>query len=150
MTEFYARLINQLDRPDLIAQYVGWIEYWTEKLVCPEGIDCYYNEKEVPFNNWDAMPGIWHAYSIRGFYNAVVHAYIGVSMDENGLNIYPYSGEEVAIQNLHWGEKTIDVSVKGSGKNILSVKLNGEEQGCVKTIPHEALKEQNTIEIIRG
>ncbi len=150
MSEFYVRLVNRFDRPDLMAQYIGWLEYWTERLICPEGIDCYCNEAEVPFNNWDAMPGIWHGYSIRGFYNAVVHGYIGVDIDENGLNFHPYSGEEVSVENLHWGSKAFDISVKGSGKNILRVELNGEDLGAVTTIPHTKLKEHNRITVTRG
>ncbi len=148
MSEFYARLVNRFDRKDLMEQYVGWLEYWTEKLICPEGIDCYYNE-EVPFNNWDAMPGIWHGYSIRGFYNAIVHAYIGIDFDEMGLNFYPYSGEEVVIEQLHWGDKTFDISVKGSGKNIQNVTLNGESLGSVKTIPYEMFTKHNCVVLVR-
>ncbi|MBQ4087649.1 MAG: hypothetical protein IJC78_05320 [Clostridia bacterium] len=149
MSEFYVRLVNQFDRKDLMEQYVGWLEYWTEKLICPEGIDCYFNEREVPFNNWDALPGIWHGYSIRGFYNAIVHAYIGVDFDETGLHFHPYTGDEVAVSNLHWGEKTFDISIVGSGKNIRNVMLNGESLGSVKTIPYEMLMQHNRIELVR-
>ena len=149
MSEFYVRLVNQFDRKDLMEQYVGWLEYWTEKRICPEGIDCYFNEQEVPFNNWDALPGIWHGYSIRGFYNAIVHAYIGIDFDETGIHFHPYSGDEVTIEQLHWGEKTFDISVIGSGKNIRNVTLNGESLGSVKTIPYEVLMQHNRIELVR-
>lgn len=149
MSEFYTRLINRFDRPDLIEQYVGWVEYWSEKLSCPEGISCYCDEKEVPFDNWNSAPGIWHGYSIRGFYNAIVHAYIGLDFDEKGLNFYPYSGEEVSIENLHFGDKTFDVSMKGSGTKIDCVVLNNENIGSVTTIPYVMLKDKNVIEVIR-
>ena len=149
MSEFYTRLINRFNRPDLIEQYVGWVEYWSEKLSCPEGISCYCDEKEVPFDNWNSAPGIWHGYSIRGFYNAIVHAYIGLDFDEKGLNFYPYSGEEVSIENLHFGDKTFDVSMKGSGTKIDCVVLNNENIGSVTTIPYVMLKDKNVIEVIR-
>lgn len=149
MSEFYTRLINRFDRPELVEQYIGWVEYWSERLMCPEGISCYCNEREVPFDNWNAMPGIWHGYSIRGFYNSVVHAYIGVDFDEKGMNFYPYSGEEVSIENLHWGERTFDIAMKGSGKIIENVVLNGKSLGSVTTIPYEMLQERNEIEVLR-
>ena len=149
MSEFYIRLINRFDRPKLMNQYIGWVEYWTERLMCPEGIDCYCDDPNVPFDNWNAMPGIWHAYSVRGFYNAIVHGFIGIDFDENGINFYPYSGEEVSVEQLHWGEKTFSVSMRGSGPLILDVVLNGVSLGSVKTIPYKLLARENEIFVYR-
>ena len=100
MSEFYTRLINAYDKPEYINKYVGWLEYWNEKLMCPEGISCYDNLKEVPFDNWNARLGTWQGYNMRGFYNSVIHAVIGLDFDKNGLNFYPYSGEEMTIEKL--------------------------------------------------
>lgn len=149
MSEFYTRLINQSDRPDLVNQYIGWVEYWSERLMCPEGIPCYDNDSEVPFDNWNCLCGIWHGYSIRGFYNSIVHAYVGVDFDENGMNFYPYSGEEVTLYNLHWGEKTFDVFMKGSGTSVETVHLNGKNLGSVRSIPYHILEKHNRIEVVR-
>lgn len=150
MSEFYIRLINQFNRPDLIRQYISWIEYWAERLMCPEGIPCYDNDPNVPFDNWNCLCGIWHGYSIRGFYNAVVHAFIGVDFDEKGLNIYPYSGEEAELLNLHFGNKTFNIQMRGSGRHVKSVRLNGEDLGAVTVIPFERFCAHNTVEVIRG
>ncbi len=149
MSEFYTRLINQFDRPDLVKQYIGWVEYWSERLMCPEGIPCYDNDSEVPFDNWNCLCGIWHGYSIRGFYDSIVHAYVGVDFDENGMNFYPYSGEEVTLYNLHWGERTFDVFMKGSGTSVEMVHLNGKNIGSVRSIPYHILETHNRIEVIR-
>ena len=149
MSEFYTRLINRFNRPELVEQYLGWVEHWTGRLMCPEGISCYSNEADVPYDRWNAQPGIWHGYSIRGFYNALVHSYIGVDFDERGMNFYPYSGEEVAIENLHFGEKSFDVEMKGSGAKIREVVLNGESLGSVTSIPYEMLKEKNIVQVWR-
>lgn len=148
MSEFYTRLINRYDRPDLVAQYVGWVEYWTGMLMCPEGVDCYRNE-EPPVDRWSAMSGIWHGYSMRGFYNSLVHCYIGVDFDEKGMNFYPYSGEEVSIEKLHFGARSFDVTMQGSGRGIGSVVLNGENLGSVTTIPYSMLGEHNTVVVTR-
>ncbi len=150
MSEFYTRLVNKYDRPDLMKQYASWVEYWTEKLMCPEGVSCYDNEFEVPYDNWNARCGTWHGYNIRGFYNSIVHAFVGVDFDENGLNIYAYSGEELELNNLHFGEKTFDIKMNGSGKNVLKLVLNGEDLGAVSNIPFEKMGSQNTVEVTRG
>lgn len=149
MSEFYTRLVNKYDRPDLINQYASWVEYWTGKLMCPEGISCYDNEFEVPYDNWNSLCGTWQGYNIRGFYNSLVHAFVGVDFDEKGMNIYPYSGEELELLNLHFGNKSFDVKMIGSGKNIKDIILNGKSIGAVSVIPYNILKEKNTVEVIR-
>ncbi len=149
MSEFYIRLINRFNRPDLINQYVGWVEYWSERLTCPEGISCYDNVKEVPFDAWNCLCGIWHGYSIRGFYNAIVHGFVGVDFDQEGFHIYPYSGEEVALRGLHFGERIFDITIKGSGPSVAHVRINGDDFGAATTIPMEVFELHNTVEIIR-
>jgi len=150
MSEFYTRLLNRFDRKELMDQYVGWIEYWTKRLMCPEGISCYCNEENVPFDNWNAQPGIWHGYSIRGFYNAAVHSFVGVDFDEEGLHIYPYTGEEVQLENLHFGNRRFDISMKGSGRTVLSVTFNQEVLGSITTIKYPLMKDRNVLEVVRG
>ncbi len=149
MSEFYTRLANAQDKPELLSQYVDWLCYWSEKLMCPEGISCYEWDKNVPYDGWNALPGSWHGYSIRGFYNAIVHSYIGVDFDRNGLNLYPYSGDEVAIDNLHFGAYTFDVQMQGSGPYIQRVMLNDKDLGCVNNIPVALLGKHNRIEVLR-
>lgn len=150
MSEFYTRLINRFDRSDLLEQYIGWIEYWTNRLMCPEGISCYCSQKDVPFDNWNAAPGIWHGYSIRGFYNAVIHSYVGVDFDEQGLNFHPHSGDDVRIENLHWGNMTFHIAIHGGSNIIQRVTLNGKDLGNVNSIPYEMLKSENSVEVFRG
>lgn len=149
MSEFYIRLINRFDEPEMLRQYVGWIEYWTGRLMCPEGIPCYDADPNVPFDNWNCMCGIWHGYSMRGFYNAVVHGFVGVDIDHEGLHIYPYSGEELTLSNLHFGQYNFDIQMRGSGASVASVVLNGEPLGAVTVIPFEKLGAHNTVEVVR-
>lgn len=149
MSEFYIRLINKGDRPDYINKYISWIEYWSERLMCPEGISTYENKYDVPFDNWNAMCGIWQGYNIRGFYNAVVHGIVGVDFDEKGINFYPYSGEEMSLNNFRFGDKTFDIEMKGSGRRIKSVILNGEDLKEVYSVPFPKLEKYNRITVIR-
>lgn len=149
MSEYYTRLLNSENQKMAMELYLSWVEYWTKKLMCPEGIPCYDENFEVPFDNWNCQNGIWHAYSIRGFYNAVVHSYIGVDFDNEGINFYPYSGDEVEIANLHFGSRSFDISMCGSGNEVENVILNGKELGNVLSIPFADLEKTNTIKVIR-
>lgn len=103
--EIYSRLINFANRKDLIEQFIGWISCWTDILMCPEGIDCYDNINEPKPDDWNALNGTWQAYSIRAWYEAIVHSVVGVDFAENGMNIYPYDGEEMTLKNLHFAGK---------------------------------------------
>ena len=149
MSEFYTRLANRADRNDLLQQYAGWVEYWTERLTCPEGISCYCDDENVPFDNWNSLCGVWHGYSMRGFYNAIIHSYVGVDIDHKGLNIYPRTGPELTLEGLHFGRKTFDITLSGSGTEVENVIVNGEALGSVINIPHSMLKQYNTVMIHR-
>lgn len=148
-SEFYTRLLNLQNKPEELNQYAGWVEYWSKKLMCPEGISCYDDSYEVEYDNWNAQCGIWQGYSIRGMYNAIVHNFIGVDFNRYGINFYAYSGEELEIENLHFGNRSFNIKMSGSGKQIEKVILNGEDIGSVSSIKFEQLKNKNSIEVIR-
>lgn len=149
MSEFYTRLANRYDRPDLLRQWGEWVEGWTRRLMCPEGISCYADEAMPPFDNWNCQPGIWHGYSMRGWYTAAVHSVVGVDLDAGGLTVYPYSGEEMTLRGLHYGEKTLDIVMRGSGPYVEKLTVNGTELRALHKVPADLLREHNRIEVRR-
>ncbi|MBO5197666.1 MAG: hypothetical protein J6B85_03985 [Lachnospiraceae bacterium] len=149
ISECYARLMNLENRKDLIERFISWIGCWTDVLMCPEGIDCYDNVNEPKPDGWNAINGAWQAYSMRAWYEATVHSVVGVDFAENGMNLYPYDGEELVLKNLHFRHKTFTVRMKGSGCRIQEVILNGKSLGAVSAIPMEAFAKENWIEVIR-
>ena len=149
MSEFYTRLANRYDRPDLLRQWGEWVEGWTRRLMCPEGISCYADEAMPPFDNWNCQPGIWHGYSMRGWYTAAVHSVVGVDLDAGGLTVYPYSGEEMALRGVHYGEKTLDIVMRGSGPYVEKLTVNGTELRALHKVPADLLREHNRIEVRR-
>lgn len=134
MTAFYTRLANRYDKPALLQQWVGWVEYWTKRLMCPEGISCYADTAEPPFDGWNCLPGIWHGYTIRGWYTAAIHSIVGVELDEGGLTVYPYSGEELKLRGLHFGDRVLNIvmhgAVLGSTASRWTVSLSGVQTKC--------------------
>lgn len=149
-SECYARLINFENRKDLIEKLISWIACWTDILMCPEGIDCYDEVNEPKPDGWNAVNGTWQAYSMRAWYEAAVHSIVGVDFNENGMNIYPYDGEEMILKNLHFAGKTFDIYMKGSGCGVENVILNGQSVGAVREISMNSFGNCNVVEVIRS
>ena len=150
MSELFVRLIGKTGRADLMKTFIGWVTLWSERLCCPEGISVYENTPSPAFDAWSAAPGIWHGYSARGFYTAVIHGLVGVTFCEEGLRFLPVAlSEPVALQNLHFGAYAFDIETSGSGspENVI---LNGEALGAVTHIPFNELKAHNTLTILRN
>lgn len=147
--EIYSRLVNAENRKDLIDKWIGWISHWTDKLMCPEGIDCYMNISDVPADSFNSINGAWQAYSMRAWYEAAVHSVVGVDIDAEGLNFYPYDGEEMSLEGMHYGDKILDIYLKGSGRKIRQIVLNGKivRENC--KITKDMLEKRNTIEVVR-
>lgn len=125
MGEYFAKLINENNRLDLVDQWIGWVSYWTGHLTIPEGIPCYIDTAEPELDRWDTLCGTWHGYSIRGWYQDVVHSIVGVGADAGGLTFYPYEGAEMNLTGLHYMGKIIDIAMLGSGRYIESIDVDG-------------------------
>lgn len=149
MSECFVRLANMENHPELIKIWTTWIAYWSKRLTCPEGISCYNETKTPPFDNWNALCGTWQAYSIRGWYEGILHSYVGVDFNETGPAFYPYSGPEVSVMGLHYGGRTYDIHMKGSGPVIVYYMVNGEKVPGEIKIPEEMLHAHTTIEVYR-
>ncbi len=148
-SEYYARMINEADRNDLIEQFIGWISSWTRLLMCPEGINCYADTEEPFTDCWNGEPGIWQAFSLRAWYEASIHSFFGIDADRDGINIYPRTGEEMSLSGLHYQNKTLDIYMKGSGTEIESVMVNDVPVGSIRKIPADMLKAHNVIIVNR-
>lgn len=149
MGEYYASLINRFNRQELLETYTQWLSYWTEKLMCPEGISCYSEQEVAETNHWNALQGTWQAYNIRGWYQGILHFWVGVEIIENALLLHPHSGPALSITGLHWGEIRMDIEVKGQGETIKEVILNGKSIGAVQQISKNKLGTTNQIIVYR-
>jgi len=149
MSELFVRLIGQTGNKNLMRTFIRWLEYWSERLNCPEGISVYENTPTPAFDAWSAAPGIWHGYSARGFYTAVIHGLVGVTFCEKGLRFLPVAlSEPVSVENLHFGDTAFDIESEGCGmpKKVL---LNGETLETLDYIPFERLRKHNVLKITR-
>lgn len=148
-SEYYGRLINNQNRKDLIDKFAGWIGYWTEKLMCPEGIDCYINTKTPDTDYWTTINGAWQAYSMRAWYEVIVHSIVGVEISWDGIDLHPYSGEEMAVFGLNYASRKLDIYMKGRGTKIKNVTVDEKKLGAVYKILKENLSEHSVIVVER-
>lgn len=148
--DYYARMISMLDDTDCVRQYLGWITYWSDRLTMPEGLECYDDNPEPGFDYWNQCCGSWYMETTRVFYQSVVRSVIGLDFDHGGLTVYPRSGGEYTLTGLHMLGKTFDVAVKGSGKYIRQITVNGTVLEATHKIPMDLLQPHNQIEVQRA
>lgn len=145
--EYFMRLINSHDRSDLITKWVGWVSYWTKQLMCPEGISCYLETDQPECDRWTTLPGAWHGYSMRGWYQAAIHGVFGVCGDTGGLTFYPYSGEEMSLRNFHFHNHTFDIELIGSGPHIDWIDVGGTLVRGTHKVPKDLCHGSGTTSI---
>jgi hypothetical protein len=145
--EYYMRLINGHNRADLVNQWIGWVSYWTKMLTCPEGISCYIDTDEPDVDRWNTKKGAWHAYSMRGWYQATVHGVVGVGMEAGGLTFYPYAGEEMSLTGFHFLNRTFDFAMKGSGAFIDSIEVEDLTLGATNKLPVDIAEGKTSVSV---
>jgi hypothetical protein len=123
--EYFMRLVNEFDRKDLIEKWIGWIDYWSEMLMCPEGISCYIETSQPDLDRWNTLTGLWYGYNMRGWYQAAIHGVFGLDIEAGGITFFPYSGEEMSLKNLKYRSRVYDIDMKGSGPYIGSIEAEG-------------------------
>lgn len=151
MGEYYMKLMNENNRIDLLNQWIGWVSDWTERLTIPEGIPCYINTSRPEHDRWDTLCGTWQAYSVRGFYQAILHGIFGVGIDAGGVSFYPYEGKPMKLKGLHYLNKTLDIEMFGSGRYIDYIEINGEFIKGTNKLPCDNLigKKHLKIKVMR-
>jgi len=139
--EYYMRLINAMNRSDRIAQWIGWVGYWSRHLTCPEGIPLYTESAEPELDRWNSLRGAWQAYSMRGWYQAAVHGVVGVDAEVGGLHVYPYDGEPLTLRNLHYRGKKLTIEMTGSGRFVASIEIAGRTVIGTNKVPDDLIAE---------
>lgn len=140
MGEYYMKLVNQNNRLDLLQQWIGWVSYWTKRLTIPEGIPCYIDTDEPEHDRWDTLCGTWQAYSVRGWYQAVLHGVVGVEIDAGGITFFPHEGKEMMLKNFHYLNKLLDIEMAGSGRFIRSIEIEGQSIRGTNKLPIDWIK----------
>ena len=144
--ESYIRLSNQNNRGDLLEKWVGWLHYWYENLTAPESVECYFdtNDPATP-DRWN--PGSWQAFTMRTWFQGVIHGLVGVDADAGGITFYPYNGKEMKLSGLHYLDKTFDFDLKGSGPFINFIEVDGKKIVGTNKLPEEYYRDKKVVKI---
>jgi hypothetical protein len=146
--ESFVRMVNEFNRTDLMDQWTGWLTYWYKNLTCPEGISCLLETDEPEPDRWSALKGTWQAYSMREWYQGIIHSYVGVDADAGGITFYPYSGDEVKLMGMHYLGKTFDIEMTGSGPYIEYLEVDGKKIIGTNKLPLEYYQNIKHVSVI--
>ncbi len=144
--ESYVRLSNQNNRGDLLGKWVGWLSYWYENLTAPESVECYFDTDDPATpDRWN--PGSWQAFTMRTWFQGVIHGLVGVDADAGGITFYPYNGKEMKLTGLHYMDKTFDFDLKGSGPFIEFIEVDGKKIIGTNKLPEEYYRDKKQVKI---
>ncbi|MBD2847013.1 hypothetical protein IDH44_17585 [Paenibacillus sp. IB182496] len=135
--EYYMRLMNLMDRPDLLGRWTGWLRHWYRQLSCPEGVPLYAERAEPEADRWNAVRGAWQAYSMRAWWQAVVHGLVGIDLDAGGVHLYPSSGPAATLEGLYYRGRRLDVEVRGQGPYLTRLTVNGRPLAATHKLPSD-------------
>jgi len=138
--QYFIRTCIDNNRADLLAKFRGWIEYWTGQLTIPEAINYYAENSKPEKERWNSLSGVFQLFGIKEWYLSVIHGLVGVDTGPGGITFYPYDGEEMSLQGLHFMGKQFDIEMKGSGKYISEIDVEGVKFRGTNILPLDAFR----------
>lgn len=145
--EYFLRLSNLCGRKDMLDKYAGWISYWINKIMCPEGISYYFETDKPETDSWATLNATWNAFSVRTWYQGIIHGIVGVDIEAGGMTFYPYEGEEMTLKGLHFGDKIFDIEMKGSGRYIETISVGDKQYKGTNKLPSEAYNGKKKVKV---
>jgi hypothetical protein len=136
--QYFIRTANENNRADLLDKFRGWVEYWTSQLTCPEAINYYAENSKPERERWNSMPGVWQMFGIKEWYLSVIHGIVGIDAGPGGITFYPNSGEEMKLLGFNHMGKQFDIELKGSGKYISEINVDGVKYTGTNILPVDA------------
>jgi len=133
------RLLNRQGKTEILEKWAGWVGYWTGKLIVPEGISYMIETTEPETDRWNCEPGTWQAYTMRQWYQDVLHSYLGVSLDYGGVSFSPAGCGEYSLQNLSYMGGVINIHCSGKGRYVGEICVNGKVICGTRKVPFDML-----------
>lgn len=147
-SEFFIRTAIEHNRADWIERFIGYIEHWTRRLSCPEGISYSIETDDPDMDRWNTMSGAWQAYSIRGWYQAVIHGVLGMDIDAGGITFHPHDGDEMTLKGLPFHGRVLDIGIRGSGGFISRIEVDGSIVKATWKLPIDSLGSGKRVTIL--
>ena len=139
--QYFIRTANENNRADLLAKFRGWIEFWTSKLTIPEAINYYAENVNPERERWNSPSGDCQMFGAKEWYLSVIHGIVGMEAGPGGITFYPYDGEEMTLQGFHYMGKQFDIEMKGSGKYISEINVEGAKYRSTNILPFDSFQD---------
>ncbi len=96
-------------------------------------------------------PGRKQAFAGKAWYAIFVDCMLGVEFAPDGITVNTPGGHhEIAMRNISYAGKKVSIEVKGKGKYVGSITVNGTPLNHSRKIPIASLRKQNKIVIKRS
>jgi hypothetical protein len=139
MDGYVVRLANRMGNAALLRKWAGWVSYWTDLLLCPEGVS-YLVETACPdTDSWNCEPGTFQAYTMRRWYEDALHGYLGIVPDCGGISFSPAGTGDYRLENLYYRGLRCNITCAGEGRCVGSIQVGGETLTGTYKIPEAAL-----------
>jgi hypothetical protein len=138
--QFFIRTANENNRADLLDKFRGWVEYWTSQLTIPEAINYYAENIKPEKERWNSQFGVWQMFGIKEWYLSVIHGIFGMDAGLGGITFYPYDGDEMTLNGFHYMGRQFDVAMKGSGKYISEINVEGNSYRGTNILPLDSFQ----------
>ncbi|MDR1061531.1 MAG: hypothetical protein LBL83_10080 [Clostridiales bacterium] len=137
---YMVRLASRAGNAALLRKWAGWVAYWTELLLCPEGVSCLVETDRPDTDSWNCEHGTFQAYTMRKWYEDVLHGYLGIVPDCGGIGFSPSGVGGYRLENLHYRGLRCNIECGGEGRYIGSLRVGGETLAGTCKIPEAALR----------
>jgi hypothetical protein len=119
--KFYREMMRLSGRVDKLTQWFDTVEYFWSKLTVPEAITCRVENRDLTPD----CPGRKQGHAIKPWYSIFMETICGIQVDHTGVSFCPPAVGNVKINNLKYGDQTLDIVID----NDKAVWLNGKRVG---------------------
>jgi hypothetical protein len=79
-------------------------------------------------------------FGIKEWYLSVIHGIFGMDAGLGGITFYPYDGDEMTLNGFHYMGRQFDVAMKGSGKYISEINVEGNSYRGTNILPLDSFQ----------
>ncbi len=147
--EYYIRLANACGDLAETKKWTAWISHWTDRIMCPEGINCHADTDRPALDGWTTLNASFQAFSIRPWYNGVIQSVLGLLCEDGTLTLSPTDIPAFTLENFSLPSGKVTVEMKGKGNNIRYIDVNGHRLIGTRKIPSDMLRGNDEIVVTR-
>ena len=142
---FYAEMMRIAGNRDAVQEWYANVAWFWGQLTIPEALTCEMENHGFTMDN----PGRKQAFCAKAWYSMFMHAIAGIDLERGGIRFNPADAGDIAIRRFQIRGHLLDIRIRGRGRGVGELCLNGESLGCDGYVSFDRLKRRNTVEIRR-